>query len=298
MATRTITTIAPVDLRATLRHHTGGRLDPAFRLLADEVWTATRLPTGPATIRLAGEGQRVVAEAWGPGGEEALERAPGLVGAGDDPSGFAPRDPVIRRLAVRFPGVRITRSGAVVEMLVRTVVTQRVTGKEAEASYRRLARAYGDPAPGPGGLLLPPDPEVVAGLGYAAFHPLGIERRRAVALIGVASHTRRLTEIAGLPLPEAYRRLRALPGIGEWTAAKVGLTALGDPDAVPVGDYNLPHALAWLLRGEPRADDRRMLELLEPYRGHRGRVIRLLQASGVHAPRFGPRRPTRSYERW
>lgn len=298
MASRTISTVAPVDLRTTLRHHTGGSLDPAARISDDEAWVATRLGSGPATLHVSGRGSRLTAEAWGPGADEALERAPAHVGATDDPAGFSPREPVLRRLAERYAGLRITRSGALVEMLFRTVIAQKVTGKEAKSSYRRLAQALGEPAPGPAALTLPPPPEAVAALGYPAFHPFGIERKRAVALIGVAVHARRLQAAAESPLEDAYRVIRAVPGVGEWTAAKVGLTALGDPDAVPVGDFNLPNTLAWLLAGEPRADDERMLELLEPYRGHRGRVVRLLQASGVRAPRFAPRRPTRGFRRW
>jgi 3-methyladenine DNA glycosylase/8-oxoguanine DNA glycosylase len=73
----------------------------------------------------------------------------------------------------------------------------------------------------------------------------------------------------------------------------VTLRALGDPDAVSVGDFHLPNLVAFALAGEPRADDSRMLELLEPWRGHRARVIRLLESSGIAAPRFGPRTPTR-----
>ena len=92
---------------------------------------------------------------------------------------------------------------------------------------------------------------------------------------------------------DAERRLRAMPGIGAWTAAEAIRCALGDPDAVSVGDYHLKHLVAWVLAGEPRATDERMLELLEPYRGQRGRVVRLLEASGMGAPRYGPRRPLR-----
>ena len=55
-----------------------------------------------------------------------------------------------------------------------------------------------------------------------------------------------------------------------------------------VGDFHLPNLVAWALAGEPRADDARMLELLEPYRGQRARVIRLLELSGIRAPRYGP----------
>ena len=66
--------------------------------------------------------------------------------------------------------------------------------------------------------------------------------------------------------------------------------ALGDPDAVPVGDYHFPHAIAWALAGEARADDDRMLELLEPYRGQRGRVLAAVLGTAGGAPAFGPRR--------
>ncbi len=92
-----------------------------------------------------------------------------------------------------------------------------------------------------------------------------------------------------MSLPDAYARLRAFPGVGAWSAAEVALVALGDADAVSVGDYNLPHQVSWALAGERQGTDARMLELLEPYRGHRGRVLRLLVAGGTVPPRHGPR---------
>jgi 3-methyladenine DNA glycosylase/8-oxoguanine DNA glycosylase len=55
--------------------------------------------------------------------------------------------------------------------------------------------------------------------------------------------------------------------------------ALGDPDAVPVGDLHLLSQLARALVGETRADDTRMLALLEPHRGQRFRLMRLLLAA-------------------
>ena len=70
-----------------------------------------------------------------------------------------------------------------------------------------------------------------------------------------------------------------------------------DPDAVPTGDYGLPHTVAWNLAREPRGSDARMLELLEPFRGHRYRAIRLLLKGGVRAPRRGPRRAPRDRRR-
>jgi 3-methyladenine DNA glycosylase/8-oxoguanine DNA glycosylase len=90
----------------------------------------------------------------------------------------------------------------------------------------------------------------------------------------------------------------ALPGIGPWTAAEVGRAAFGDPDAVSVGDFHLPNLVCWALAGEPRGDDSRMLELLEPYRGQRGRVVRLLEASGLRSPRYGPPMSPRPTADW
>ncbi len=79
-----------------------------------------------------------------------------------------------------------------------------------------------------------------------------------------------------------------MPGIGPWTAAEVAVRALGDDDAVSVGDYHIPNLVAWALAGEPRGDDARMLELLEPYRGRRALVVRLLELGGPARPRRAP----------
>jgi len=66
---------------------------------------------------------------------------------------------------------------------------------------------------------------------------------------------------------------------------------------VPVGDYHLADSVGYLFDGTPRSTDERMLELLEPYRGHRARVIRLIMLAGIAAPRFGPHRPLRHIEK-
>jgi NAD(P)-dependent dehydrogenase (short-subunit alcohol dehydrogenase family) len=65
--------------------------------------------------------------------------------------------------------------------------------------------------------------------------------------------------------------------------------ALGDPDAVPVGDVHLPANVTYALTGVAVDDDDAMLEVLEPFAGQRGRVIALVNAAGIHAPRHGPR---------
>lgn len=91
-------------------------------------------------------------------------------------------------------------------------------------------------------------------------------------------------------------RLRLFAGVGAWTAAEVTARAMGDVDAVSVGDFHLPHLVAWVLAGEMRATDERMLELLEPYRGERGRVIRLIECGAGRRPRRAPKQRIRTIQ--
>ena len=191
-------------------------------------------------------------------------------------------------------GLRITKTKAVFEALVPAVLGQKVSGAEAHRAYLMLVRELGTQAPAHPQMIVPPGPAVLAATPYWTFHRFGVERRRAETIIRAARSARRLEEAVSMDHSGARARLEAFPGVGPWTAAMVALTALGDADSVPVGDYNLPHAVGYALDGTPRSTDERMLELLEPYRGHRGRVIRLLMAGHVGAPRFGPRMPLRN----
>lgn len=294
MPVRTIRLDRPLDLRLTLGPHLRGRADPAMRLGHDRAIRATRTPDGPATIELSRHGSTLHVEAWGPGADHALGAAPALAGIDDARDGFAPNDRLLADLDRRMPGLRIGRTGAVLEALIPAILEQKVTGTEARRAYRGIIARWGELAPGPFGLRLLPAPEVLMRLPYQAFHPIGLERRRADLLRTVAARAARFEEIVELPLADAYRRLTALPGLGPWTAAEVAMRALGDPDAVSIGDYHLPNLVSFALAGERRSTDARMLELLEPYRGQRGRVIRLLEASGIRPPARGPRLAPRS----
>ena len=296
---RTLRLSRPLDLRLTLRPLRRGITDPTMRLPADAAWRATRTPLGPGTELLSLDRHGTLhVQAWGPGAEWLLEQAPALVGELDDDSDFQPQHPLIRELWRLHPGLRIPRSEAVFEAAVASILEQMVPGAEAWQGWRALVRNLGEPAPGPhAGLFVPPDPARLVATPYFVFHRYGVARRRAETIRRAAKHAPRLEEAVDMPLDAARLRLSSLPGMGPWTAAEVAFVALGDPDAVSVGDYHLPHVVAWALAGERRGSDERMLELLEPYRGHRGRVLRLLLTSGAAPPRRGPRLPLRNVAR-
>lgn len=297
MPTRTFASPHPIDLRTTLAPLVQGR-DDTIRLAPGRVVRAWRTPAGAVTLDVRQRDDVFDAEAWGPGAAWALEHAPAFVGVGDA-APFAPTHPLVARAHRRRPGLRFGRTGTLADVLVPTILAQKVTGLEAVRAWMRMIRRWGEDAPGPvAGLRLPPAPERLAATPYQDFHRMGVERKRAVIVIDSCRRLDRMEEALSLPPVAAVRRLTAFPGIGPWTANLVVRLAMGDADAVEVGDYHVPNLVAWNLAGEPRADDARMLELLSPFRGHRGRVVRLLALEGQRAPAYGPRTFARRVERW
>jgi 3-methyladenine DNA glycosylase/8-oxoguanine DNA glycosylase len=292
---REIVLEGPLDLRRTVTAIVRGPGDPTSVLRERGLLTALRTPSGPATLHLRPIDARTIeARAGGPGAAHALEvNAPGLVGATDDPAAFRPASGVLADLVRRSPGLRLTRA-AVMPVLIAAVLEQKVTGREARRAWRQLVLRTSDRAPGDHGLWLPPDPDRLAVIPYFTFHAFGLERRRADVIRGLCARAARIERMAA-ETPEALPAwLARMPGVGPWTVAEVSRLALGDPDAVSVGDFHLPNLVGWVLAGEMRADDARMLALLEPYRGQRGRVQLVIEASGIHPPAFGPRMESRS----
>lgn len=278
--------VDPVATLSELRH---GRGDPTIRFERSVVWRASRTADGPATTRVARarDGWRV--SAWGPGARAALAAVPRLLGAEDDPEALVLPEGRLRDVAARSRGLRFGRTDAVWPSLLPAICGQKVTSGQAHKAYFGIVRRWGEDAPGPGRIRLPPRPELIATLPYYDLHPLGLEQRRAITLIRAAEHIDHLQGAVAMPPAAALARLRTIPGIGAWTAAEVARPAFGDPDAVSVGDFHIPDTVCWFLAGEDRGDDARMLELLEPYRGQRARVVRYIERGGVTAPRYGPR---------
>lgn len=300
MRERVLRGAADIDLTLTLAPLRHGPQDPTMRLpwggRAAEVWRAMRSPDGVATARYFYDGADLRVQAWGPGAEWALENAADATGVTDDRASFQPADDLMRRLDLWRRGLRMARSNTIVQSLVPTIIEQKVTTVEAHRAYRGLVHRYGERAPGPIDLYVPPGPKVLASLPYEAYHPFGIEARRADFVRTACSYAKRLEEIVEMPRDVGRARLRALPGIGPWTVAEVERLALGDPDAVRPNDFHLPHTVAWVLAGERRATDERMMELLEPYRGHRARAALLIELSGNHPPRHAPRQRVRAIQ--
>ncbi|MGH3560623.1 MAG: DNA-3-methyladenine glycosylase family protein [Mycobacterium sp.] len=272
-----------------------GPLDPCF-LVADDgaIWRTSLLSSGPVTARITRPARDAVdCAAWGSGAEEFLDAAPAMLGAHDDATGFAPRQPTIAAARRRLPHLRLGRTGCVLEALIPAVLEQRVPGVDAFRSWRVLVTKFGTPAPGPAParMRVPPSAEVWRTIPSWEFHRANVDPGRARTVVGCAQRAASLERLAAWSADRARQALMSLPGVGVWTAAETAQRAFGDPDALSVGDYHVSKMVGWTLLGRP-IDDAAMVELLEPMRPHRHRVVRLLEASGLAVePRRGPRLP-------
>jgi hypothetical protein len=289
----------PLDISLTLSVHRRSGGDPAYRADAvDSVWRTCLTPDGPGTLHIGITSRRAVVtgRAWGPGAGWLLDTLPAQLGFHDDRSGFTARHPIVGQLALRYDAMRVGRSGRVFEALVPAVLEQKVVGREAHRAWRYLLLKFGEMAPGPapGGMRVFPPPRTWAHIPSWDWHQAGVEGVRARTIVTAAAVAARLEQILDLSPAEADRRLISIPGIGPWTSAEIRQRAMGDPDAVSVGDYHLPRAVGWTL-ARRITDDEGMLELLALYAGHRYRVTRLIELGGSHPPRRGPRMPVRDY---
>ncbi|MCU1398874.1 MAG: hypothetical protein JWN62_1983 [Acidimicrobiales bacterium] len=288
------------NMVATLGVYRYGSRDLTTRLSPHEFRRATWTPDGPATLHLGWSKGNLDAQAWGPGATWMLARVPALIGH-LDPGFTCPDDAhvAVRQASRNHPGLRISASGTLLHELLPVIIAQRITGFEATRQWHALTKRLGHRAPGPDPtMLLPPHPDDLLGKPAWWYHPIGIEAKRAEALRTVARHATRIAEWSDLPSAEASAKLRLLHGIGAWTVASAVGPALGDPDAVPAGDYHFANMVSWALAREPRGTDDRMLDLLAPYAGQRGRVIMLLGRDGNAAPKFGPRQRILPMRRW
>lgn len=294
-STRTVVFPGAASFGHTLSPLRRGPADPCFRTPGDgSIWRTSLLPTGPVTARITRAAPNAAqCVAWGDGAQEFVETLPALLGLEDDASGFVPRHPTVAAAHRRVPHLRLGRTGLVLEALIPAIIEQRVPGADAFRSWRVLVTKYGTRAPGPApeGMRVLPSAQEWRTIPSWEFHRANVDPGRARTVVACAQRAASLERLTSRPAAQAREALMSLPGVGVWTAAETAQRAFGDADAISVGDYHIPKMIGWTLRGEP-ADDAGMLDLLEPMRPHRQRVVRLLEASGLaYEPRRGPRLP-------
>ncbi len=296
---RRVRSARPLDAAVTLRIIGRGPRDHAVRIDGSVIWYVARTPEGPVTCQLDQvDDHNIDAQMWGAGAAWQAEHLPELLGDHHDFTPLPQLHGVIHTAQRRFPGLRVPRTRRVFDALVPAVLEQRVVGADAITSRRQLLGQLGEPAPGPAptGMLVPPPARQWELVPSWEWHRAGVDPARSRAIVRAASHVVRLEQTVDMDRDAAYARLTAVPGIGEWTAAETAKVALGDTDAVSVGDFHLGKFIVYALTGATDGDDEQMIELLEPYRPMRQLVIRLLELT-VSMPRRGHRAPRVDHRR-
>ena len=292
---RTVTFEGVVSPKITLFPLRRGPRDPCFQVGDDgAIWRTSLLRSGPVTARINRAAPNAVdCTAWGSGADEFLDALPAMLGAEDDASDFAPVDPIVAAAHGRVPHLRLGRTGQVLEALIPAVIEQRVPGADAFRAWRLLVTKFGTqpPGPAPARMRVPPSADAWRHIPSWEFHRANVDPGRARTVVSCARRASSLERLTSWPVAQARDALTSLPGVGVWTAAETAQRAFGDPDALSVGDYHIPKMIGWTLLGRPIVDAE-MVELLEPMRPHRHRVVRLLEASGLaYEPRRGARLP-------
>jgi 3-methyladenine DNA glycosylase/8-oxoguanine DNA glycosylase len=281
----------PIDVGRAIGYQQRGAHDPSHTPAGGIVWRAVRTPQGVATLAIRIDRGRVRAAAWGAGAAWALDQLPRLCGVEDSPDGFdASRHPLIAAAHRRHPELRIGRTDLVFDALASAIFEQKVTGLQAFGAWRMILTWHGERAPGPTPRPMFAPPADWHLIPSWAWHRAGLEPPQSKAVTAAARRRGSIERAADAARDGDARDrvLTSLPGVGLWTSAETRIRAYGDPDAVSVGDYHVAHEVGFALTGH-RTDDDGMLELLEPWRGHRQRVIRLIGLSGAREPRRGPR---------
>lgn len=283
-ASRTWRASWPLQLVRTLAPLRRGRFDPCQAHVGDHlVWRTARPADGPVLARIQQLDQHTVTcTAWGPGSDWFVDRLPALLGDGDDHAGFHHADhALVRKIHRASDWLRLPSSGLVFEALVGAVLEQRVTVAEALDARNRLIAWHGELPPAsvrgmPDHLRVMPTPRAWGSIPSWDWHRAGCDVHRAATIRRAATVAGRLDETSGMERTAGLRRMRAVRGIGVWTVAETWQRSHGDPDLVSYGDTHLARFVGYALTGGP-VDDEGMEELLEPWRGHRHRVVRLLQ---------------------
>ncbi len=178
-------------------------------------------------------------------------------------------DPVLSTLpGPPAAGMRVPNGFDGWETAVRVVLGQQVTVAAARTLVQRLVQRFGAPIDTPFAELnrLFPTAAAIAQADAEAIGTLGIVRQRVRALQALATevHEGRITLNRAAPLQATLDALRALPGIGEWTAQLVAMRALAWPDAFPATDIGVLNAL----HTRDPAEAARRAEAWRPWRAY------------------------------
>jgi AraC family transcriptional regulator of adaptative response / DNA-3-methyladenine glycosylase II len=177
-------------------------------------------------------------------------------------------------LGKRHPGLRVPGAFDGFEVAVRAILGQQVTVAAARTVAGRFAAAFGDPLETPFDSLsrIFPAAERIAELPYGRIARLGMPGARARSVLALARAVAGgdIVLMPNADIEATLEKLRALPGVGEWTAQYIAMRALAWPDAFPHTDLGVMKALG---RIYPAMNARLVLAAGEAWRPWRAYAV-------------------------
>lgn len=233
------------------------------------------------------EAQHLQVVLVGPGSEILAPKIFSMFGLHDRPDKFLPEG-TAKRLVEKFRGTHLPVTPVMFSKLVQIVLQQLVSWQDASATWRQIVKRYGQPSDD-SDLIACPTAKKLLTLGYYDLVSCGALPKQARLILKLALQADRIERLAQTDRDKLGRWLLSVPGVGPWTVDYVLGFALGEPDVVIRGDFAIPDYVSWFLIRQPMSSDQQMAELLQPFVGHRFRLVHLIMQSGVKPPRRGPR---------
>jgi 3-methyladenine DNA glycosylase/8-oxoguanine DNA glycosylase len=262
-----------------------GGMDGVLRVRGGVLHRLVHVGEEPAIVRVAQPAaERVVFGARAGTAEvaaAALERMRFALGVDDDLRPFYERyrdDPLIGRSVRARPWLRVLRRPEPFEALAWAICEQLIELSRASEIERRIVRRFGRRCERTA-LRDLPSAARLAGVAPAELQALDLSAGRSLALIKAAREVASgRADLAASDHERAWRRLRAIPGIGAWTVEVLALHGQGRYDQVPAGDLGFLKLVGRLDTGNPRAraDEARVREVFAPYGEWKG-------LAGAHA---------------
>ena len=272
----------PVHFQRTFNLQRLGPYDPTTDLSDDVFRKAFCYRGQPAAIEVARDGMELDVRAYGCDAEELVEETAAGLRQDDGYRCFNTGDTGVLRLHRMLPGLRVVRVPWLYDMTCSAILQQRIRTVDAMRDWRRITQRFGMAAPL--GMRAFPPAEALAAVPQFELERMGIDAKRANTLLRFAKEMRFVSLRTTMDFTQLRQTLMRVCGIGPWTTETVMGYGAGDTDAAIPGDLHLPRVICYALAGEMQGTDERMMELLEPFRGHRFRIIRLLSAAGVDTP--------------
>jgi 3-methyladenine DNA glycosylase/8-oxoguanine DNA glycosylase len=254
----------------------GAGMDGVLRRRGDVLERLLHVGEQAVVVRVAQTAaDRVLFGAWAPSAaaaERAIERMRFAVGVDDDLGEFRRRfmrDELIGRSVRARPWLRIRRRPEPFEALAWAICEQLIEYERAAAIERRVVARLGRRCPNGSGLCDLPSPAALAGESPARLQSFDLAGARALTLVRAAREVARgRIDLHCADHERAWRRLRAIPGIGSWTVEMLALNGQGRHDQLPAGDVGLLKLVGRKLSGgDPyaRAEESQVRAFFAPY---------------------------------